>query len=84
MIKERVNSVLLSKELTASGVSHSENPENGRPPKMYNVPVARRQLITSWGGLNKLKHSGQLPRKMSKKGRCQGETIVTWEGDTEN
>lgn len=85
LIKERVNSVPLSKELTASGVSHSENfLENARSPKIYNVPVARRQLISSWGGLNKLKHSGQLPRKMSKKGRCQGETIVTWEADTEN
>ena len=85
MIEERVNTVLLSKELTASGVSHSENfLENAHASKIYNVPVARRQLISSWGGLNKLKHSGQLPRKMSKKGRCQGETIVTSEADAEN
>lgn len=71
--------------LTASVVSHSEKfLEYACPPKAYNVPVARRQLISSWGGLNKWKHSGQLPRKMSKEGRCQGETIVTWEADAEN
>lgn len=79
------NIVLLSKELTASGVPHSENfLVNACPPKTYNEsPVARRQLISSCGGLNKLKHSGQLPRKMSQKGRCQGETIVTREAGTE-
>lgn len=82
MIKERVNSDLLSKVLTASGVSHSENfLENACPRKIYNVPVARRLSISSWGELHKLKHSGQLPGEMSKKGRCQGETIVTCEAD---
>lgn len=86
LIEEMVNILLLSKDISkASGVSHSEFfLEYTCPPKTYNVPVARRQLISSWGECNKLKHSGQPPRKMSEKGRCQGETIVTWEADAEN